>query len=57
MFAEAERARRHGRVAPSWNCSTCRPFRRAMATVVLPALAELTRLGTPFSGLLYTGLC
>ena len=28
-----------------------------MATVVLPALAELARLGTPFSGLLYTGLC
>jgi len=28
-----------------------------LATVVQPALAELARLGTPFSGLLYTGLC
>jgi phosphoribosylamine--glycine ligase len=28
-----------------------------LATVVEPALAELRRRGTPFSGLLYTGLC
>jgi phosphoribosylamine---glycine ligase len=28
-----------------------------METVVRPALAELRRRGTPFSGLLYTGLC
>jgi phosphoribosylamine--glycine ligase len=28
-----------------------------LATVIQPALAELTRLGTPFAGLLYTGLC
>ena len=28
-----------------------------MATVVTPALAELAGRGTPFSGLLYTGLC
>ena len=28
-----------------------------MATVVQPAVAELARLGTPYSGLLYTGLC
>ena len=28
-----------------------------MDTVAAPALAELTRRGTPFSGLLYTGLC
>jgi phosphoribosylamine---glycine ligase len=28
-----------------------------METVVQPALAELRRRGTPFSGLLYTGLC
>jgi phosphoribosylamine--glycine ligase len=28
-----------------------------LATVVRPAIAELARRGTPFSGLLYTGLC
>jgi phosphoribosylamine---glycine ligase len=28
-----------------------------MTTVVQPAIAELARRGTPFSGLLYTGLC
>jgi phosphoribosylamine---glycine ligase len=28
-----------------------------LATVVEPALAELRRRGTPFTGLLYTGLC
>ncbi len=28
-----------------------------IATIVAPALAELRRRGTPFSGLLYTGLC
>jgi len=28
-----------------------------MAIVVRPALAELARIGRPFSGLLYTGLC
>jgi phosphoribosylamine--glycine ligase len=28
-----------------------------MATVIRPALAELRRRGTPFSGLLYAGLC
>ena len=28
-----------------------------LATVVLPALAELRRLGHPYSGLLYAGLC
>jgi phosphoribosylamine--glycine ligase len=28
-----------------------------LATVIQPALAELKRRGTPYSGLLYTGLC
>jgi phosphoribosylamine---glycine ligase len=28
-----------------------------LATIVEPALAELTRRGTPYSGLLYAGLC
>ncbi len=28
-----------------------------LATVVQPALAELRRRGTPYSGLLYAGLC
>jgi phosphoribosylamine---glycine ligase len=30
---------------------------QTMETVVAPALAELRRRGTPFSGLLYSGLC
>jgi phosphoribosylamine---glycine ligase len=30
---------------------------QTLATVVGPTLAELARRGTPFSGLLYTGLC
>jgi phosphoribosylamine---glycine ligase len=30
---------------------------QTLATVILPALAELSRRGTPYSGLLYAGLC
>jgi phosphoribosylamine--glycine ligase len=30
---------------------------QAMGTVIMPALAELRRRGTPFTGLLYAGLC